>query len=113
MKYYSEEASKAFRVKFEEEVLGWPQVSAKKMFGCPCYQANGKLFAFLVTNGVVITRLDQKDRETLSRQHQTTPFRGGRRVVQNWHRLSIENKNGLNAVMSFVRKSYQSALRRT
>lgn len=113
MKYYSEEAAKDLRSGFEERVLRWPQVSIKKMFGCPCYHTNGKLFAFLVTNGVVITQLAQTDRETLSRQHQTIPFRGGRKVVRNWLQLSIANKRELDRIMSFVRKSYRSALRNT
>ena len=110
MKYYSEEATEPLRLRFEKKVLWWPKVSARKMFGCPCYQADGKLFAFLVTNGIVITRLAQADRETLSRKYQATPFRSGRKVVQKWVRLPIEQMGDLDRVMRFVRKSYGSAL---
>ena len=112
MKYYSEEDTKDLRLAFEEKVLCWPQVSTKKMFGCPCYQSNGKLFTFLVTNGIVITQLAQADRETLSRQHQTTFFQAGKNFVQRWVRLSIKNKGDLDRIMPFVRKSYESALRK-
>jgi len=55
MKYYSEEDMKDLRRVFEKEVLSWPEVSTKRMFGCPCYQADKRLFAFLVTDGLVIT----------------------------------------------------------
>ena len=55
IKYYSEEETKELRLAIEKEVLNWAHVSTKKMFGCPCYQAKGKLFVFLVTNGIVIT----------------------------------------------------------
>lgn len=82
----------------------------RKMFGCPCYQADGKLFAFLVTNGIVITRLAQADRETLSRRYHATPFRGGRKVDQRWMRLPIEQMGDLDRLMHFVRESYESAL---
>jgi uncharacterized protein YukJ len=90
MKYYSEEDTKDLRLAFEEEVLSWPQVSTKKMFGCPCYQVKGKLFVFLVTKGIVITHLEQADREELSRQHETTSFQAGKKIVQNWVRLYQE-----------------------
>jgi len=83
------------------------------MFGCPCYQAKGKLFAFLVTNGVVITQLQQVDRDELASQHQTTFFQAGKKIVKNWIRLSIKNKKDLDSVMPFVKKSYEEALLKT
>ena len=111
MKYYVEEDTKELRSAFEEMVLQWPQVSTKKMFGCPCYQANGRLFAFLVTNGIVITKLDQADRGRLSRQYQASFFQAGKKIVRNWVRLSIRDKGDLDHIMPFARKSYESALR--
>jgi len=80
MKYYSEEATEPLRLRFEKKVLRWPKVSARKMFGCPCYQ------------------------------YQATPFRSGGKVVQKWVRLPIEQMGDLDRVMRFVRKSYGSAL---
>jgi hypothetical protein len=113
MKYYSEQETKELRLALEAEVLNWPHVSTKKMFGCPCYQAKGKLFAFLVTNGVVITQLQQADRDEMSRQHQTSFFQAGKKTVKNWIRLSIKNKKDLDSVMPFVKKSYEEALLKT
>ena len=112
MKYYSEEHTEDLRLAFEEKVLQWPQVTTKKMFGCPCYQGDGKLFAFLVTNGIVITQLPQTDRESLSRYHQTTFFQAGKKAIRNWIRLSTGNKENLDGIMPFVRKSYEAALRK-
>ena len=112
MKYYSEEVTKDLRLALEEEVLSWSQVSTKKMFGCPCYQAKGKLFVFLVTKGIVITHLEQSDREELSRQRETTFFQAGKKIVQNWVKLSINSKEDLNRIMPFVKKSYEEALRK-
>jgi hypothetical protein len=113
MKYYSEQETKELRLALEAEVLNWPHVSTKKMFGCPCYQAKGKLFAFLVTNGVVITQLQQADRDEMSRQHQTAFFQAGKKTVKNWIRLSIKNKKDSDSVMPFVKKSYEEALLKT
>jgi len=110
MKYYSEEDTKDLRLALEKEVLSWAQVSKKKMFGCPCYQAKGILFVFLVTKGIVITQLQPDEREELSSQHQTSFFQAGKKTVKNWKRLSIKNREELDKVMPFVRKSYEKAL---
>ncbi len=112
MKYYSEEDMKNLRLAFEEKVLRWPQVSTKKMFGCPCYKANGKLFAFLVTEGIVIIQLEQADKETLSREHKTTFFQAGKKIVQDCVSVSIKNKEDLDRILPFVRKSYESAFQK-
>lgn len=109
MKYSSEEIMEELRSSLEEQVLRWPQVSPKKMFGCPYYQAHEKLFTFLVTNGVVITQLILADRETLSRQHSTTCFQAGKKTVQNWVQVSMKHQRDLDRLMPFVRKSYESA----
>ena len=53
---------KDLRLVFEEKVLKWEQIDTKKMFGCPCYQDNGKLFAFVVTEGIVLTQLGEENK---------------------------------------------------
>ena len=113
MKYYSEDEMKDLRLAFEEKVLKWEQINTKKMFGCPCYQANGKLFVFLVTKGIVITKLDNEEKEILSQQFTTTPFKAGKKTVQNWARIPIKSKKDLDLIMPFVRKSYDRALQET
>lgn len=59
MKWYIEEETKELRQALEKEILKWPHVDYKKMFGCPCYLANGKMFAGLVTKGLIITKLNE------------------------------------------------------
>jgi len=112
MKYYSEEDTKGLRLALEAEVLNWPQVTTKKMFGCPCYQAKGRLFVFIVTNGVVITQLQQADRDELSSQHQTSFFQAGKKTVKNWIKISINNLEQLDSLMPFIRKRYEAALQK-
>ena len=79
------------------------------MFGCPCYQVNGKLFTFLVTNGIVMTQLSQADREALAYLPQTSFFRAGKKIAPKWLQVSIKNVRDLDGIMPFVRKSYESA----
>lgn len=82
MKYYLEEETKELRLALEKEVLSWVQVSTKKRFGCSCYQSKGKLFAFLVTKGVVITKLQPSGREELLSKHQTSYFQAGKKQLR-------------------------------
>ena len=110
MKYYSEEDTKEIRLALEKEVLTWSQVTTKKMFGCPCYKVNGRLFAFLVTKGVVITHLGQADREKLSLEHESTFFNTGKKYMKNWPQIPICDVEELAVIMPFVRKSYEQAL---
>lgn len=110
MRYYLEEKTHKLREKVEKEVLGWPKVSTKKMFGCPCYKRDGKLFASLVTEGIVITHISDEDREKLSRLFQTGPFHAGKRIVDSWLRIPIININDIDKIMPFVRKSYKYVL---
>jgi len=112
MRYYREAETKKLRTAFEGEVLNWPEVTTKKMFGCPCYQARGKLFAFLVTHGIVITQLAGPDREALSKRYPTSAFRAGKKTVPRWVRLSLKKSRDLDGLIPFVRKSYEAARRR-
>ena len=111
MKYYSEEETKDLRLAFEEQVLSWSRVTKKKMFGCPCYKADEKLFAFLVTKGIVITRLTESEREPIKNQYQITSFQAGKKIVQNWIKIPIKNKSDVDKIIPYVRKSYDNSIK--
>lgn len=111
MKYYYEEKTRDFRLAFEEQVLSWSKVIKKKMFGCPCYKADEKLFAFLVTKGIVITKLVESERERIASKYRTTPFQAGQKIVQNWIKIPIKNKSDIDEIIPFVRKSYDTVIK--
>lgn len=112
MKYYSEEKSAKLREAFEAEVLQWPKVTKRPMFGCPSYQVENYLFAFLVDEGVVIAHLYKTERETLSLRFQVDDFQAGERVLHRWGLVKIEHREELSFVIPFVRQSYAEALHR-
>ena len=112
MLYYIEDDARTLQKAFEKEVLLWPQVTTRRMFGCPAYVADGRLFAFLVTEGVVITQLRQKDIETLSQDNETEPFQAGERTIERWTKVFITDPDAIGRIMGFVRKSYQTAMER-
>ena len=90
--------------------MDWPNVTTKKMFGCPCYQVNKRLFVFLVTNGVVITQLKEKEMETLSKMYDTTFFQAGKKVVKKWIKVLIDVRS-LENIMHYITRSYEKILR--
>jgi hypothetical protein len=114
MKYYSETADKDLRLALEAEMFNWPKVAARKMFGCPCYQANGKLFALVVSSGIVITRPADSDREVLEKQFLAVPFKveqsTGAKTMTVWLRVPALNRVEVNKLMPYLRKSYEAAL---
>ena len=111
MKYYSEDKTKELRLKFEKDVLSWPKVSKKKMFGCPSYTADNKLFAFLVTNGIVITSLSYSDRDKLFIKHQSKPFVAGKRTIRKWSMVSVNDLREMDEILPFIKRSYDLALK--
>ena len=109
MKWYIEEETKELRESFEKEILNWPQVTSKKMFGCPCYLANGKMFAGMVTKGIVITKLSSLEQEELQKIREVGPFVAGGKTITKWVHVNLEPK-GLKDIMPYVKKSYERAI---
>ena len=112
MIYYTEEEGGALREAFEDRVLVWKKVETRTMFGCPAYVAEGKLFAFLVGDGVVITQIRKRDREALAEIFDTEPFTAGEREIERWQRVHLESVERLSRVIPYVKKSYQLVLNR-
>lgn len=111
LQYYSEEETKEIRFALEAEILKWYKVDFKKMFGCPCYMANGKLFVFLVTKGIVITRLSENEITELSLDHKSSSFHAGNKDMKNWRQISLGKTQELYPLMLYVKKSYDEALK--
>ena len=54
------------------------------MFDSPFYKYKDKLFAFLVTEGIVLTKLNEKDKMKLSEEFEMKPFQALKRTMKNW-----------------------------
>jgi len=106
MQYYNEEKMKNLRVKLEKEILSWPQVTTKKMYGCPCYKYKDKLFAFLVTDGVVLTKANEQDKITISKEFTSTPFKAATRTMKGWPQIPIDETSDLSKIIPFIKNSY-------
>lgn len=112
MKYYDESVMGDLRKAFEKKVLKLPKVEAKKMMGCPCYFADGKMFAFLVKSGIVLTKLPESDRESVDEKFEAQGFDPGhgRKIMKNWTQVFVEVPDDIDRLMPYVKKSYAVAL---
>lgn len=79
------------------------------MFGCPCYLANGKMFAGMITKGIVITKLSNLEKEELEKFQPIKPFLKSDKIIKDWVSVDLELKD-LEAILSFVKKSYERAI---
>ena len=109
MNWYIEEETKELREAFEKEILKLPQVDYKKMFGCPCYLAKGKMFAGMVTKGIVITKLTSLETEELKKLREIKPFVAGGKIIRSWVTVEIDPKD-IKEIMPYVQKSYNRAI---
>jgi hypothetical protein len=108
MKYYDEEQMKKIRQKLEKEILTWNGTTARKMFGSPTFFYKKSFFAFLITKGIVITKLPEGEQTELSTNGRGRPFEmTGAKVPKSWIMISLEKPEDIQSVMPFVKKSYQ------
>jgi hypothetical protein len=109
MQYYNEEKMQNLRLRIENEILYWPNVTTKKMYGCPCYKNKEKLFAFLVTDGVVLTQVSEQDKINLSKEFKIKPFEAGKRTMNKWPQISIDTTTDLERIIPFIKNSYNQS----
>ena len=109
MKYYDDARMRAVRVKLESDILKWPGVVSKEMMGCLCYFRGKKFFAFLITNGIVITKLTKEDRAALSKTAKSKPFEMAGKTASSWAQIALKGPAELRPLMPYIRKSYDAA----
>jgi hypothetical protein len=98
------------RVALEDKILNWDGVTTKKMFGCPCYKANNKLFGFLVTNGVVFTKLSETERDVVVEKFKAGPFKAGKRSMGSWPQVTVKDPEDIKKILPYFKKSYNNVL---
>ena len=108
MKYYDEEKMVEIRKMFETEVLAWKGVSSRPMMGCLCYFYNRKFIGFLVTDGIVLMKLSEKDQTSLKEKFGGKPFEMAGQTGRLWV-TPLKGPKDVRPVMPFVRKRYEEA----
>jgi TfoX/Sxy family transcriptional regulator of competence genes len=111
MAYYVEAEAKELREKFEDIVLAWEGVQKKVMFGSPSYSVNGSSFAMLVTGGIILTKLDDEQRDRLLEDPGAGYFGAHGRVMKRWVRIAIRNLSEIEKYLPWITASYNAARR--
>ncbi len=106
MKYYDEEKMVETRKTFEAEVLKWKGVTSRQMMGCLCYFYNRKFICFLVTNGIVLMKLSEKDQTVLKEKFGGKPFEMAGQTGRLWV-TPLKGSKDVRSVIPFVRKRYE------
>jgi len=109
MQYFNEEKMQNIRLKIEKEMLSWPDVTTKKMYGCPCYKYKIKLFAFLVTDGVVLTKSNEQNKMKLSKEFSIKPFQAATRTMKNWSQITIDEASDFTKIIILIKNSYNES----
>ncbi len=74
MKYFDEEKMAEIRKAFDSEVLKWKDVVSRPMMGCLCYFHKRRFVCVLVTDGIVVMKLSDKDQASLKDRFGGKPF---------------------------------------
>jgi len=99
------------RVSLERELFRWAGVTTRPIFGLPGYIVNGKVFALLVTGGIILTKLPESERELISKRFPTVPVTGHGGVIAAWVQVRIPETGDLSTILPFAKKSFNEAAR--
>lgn len=105
MKYFDEAKMADIRKAFDEEVLRWKGIVSRPMMGCLCYFYKRKFIGFLVTDGIVLMKLSERDQTMLKEKFGGKPFEMAGQTGRLWVTPLKEPKD-VESVVPFVRKRY-------
>ena len=112
VKFYDEKRMERIREAFEDEIEGWQGVASKEMMGCLCYFRGKKFFAFLVTDGVVLTKLTEHERGELAGAVASKPFTMAGKTVSTWAQIKVTRPSDLRPLLPYLRRSFDAASNR-
>jgi hypothetical protein len=107
MKYFDTEKMRGIQEELDREILKWPGVSSREMMGCLCYLHGKNMIAFLVTDGIVISRLSEREEKDLSKLIKKISFKMGGKIMRKpvWE---LKTRDHLLTVLPFLKTSYQA-----
>ena len=107
MKYFDTEKMGQIRDELEREILQWPGVSTREMMGCLCYLHGKSMIAFLVTDGIVMSKLSEEEQKDLSKVSKKVSFKMGDKTIRKpvWE---LRTRDNLRTILPFLKKSYEA-----
>src|SRR2546426_11150661 len=106
MKYFDELKMADIQKAFDSEVLESKGVTSKPMMGCQCYFHGRKFLCFLVTDGIVLMKLSDKDQDTLKTRFGGKQLEMAGQTGRLWV-TPLKARRDLKQVMPLVTKRYE------
>ncbi len=92
-------------LKVKEELLSWPGVTTRRMFGCDTFFAGPKMFAFLLSDGLVV-KAAPEERDSLLARPNVEPMRMGNGVrFGDWLKVAIEQEADFDLAIDLAGRS--------
>jgi len=109
MSYYDEQTGGALRDTVDRLVGDWEDVTLKRMFGCPCYSARGKIFAIVMSDGLVLTKLPAAEAIRRGSPLAVAPFRTDTKLVPSWSKFAA-GPDDIGRLAHWIEEGYRAAL---
>ena len=68
------------------------------------------MFAFFVTDGIVLTKVSEHDKIKLSKEFTIKPFQAGKRTINKWPQIRVEEITDVGKMIPFIKNSYDQSL---
>ena len=93
----------------EDVVLSWPDVRVKRVFGQRAYIRSGKMFAFLLGDGIAFKAPTAEEAERLYASGAATPFSYAENMEsRGWPVVPLDSDDALDDALTRVRAAYES-----
>jgi luciferase-like monooxygenase len=109
-RFYDDAKMKSVKAALEKEILAWPMVEAKTMFGCPSYRAKGTLFAGMQTGWIALHALTPEQRKRALEKPFARPFQVMGKTMGKWVQLEAKKSGDVDRVIPFLRACYENAM---
>src|SRR2546428_7843181 len=106
MKYCDKLKRADIQKAFDSEVLEWKGVTSKPMMGCQCYFQGREFLCFLVTDGIVLMKLSDKDQDTLKTRFGGKQFEMAGQTGRLWV-TPLKARRDLKQVMPLAQNRYE------
>ena len=107
-KIYDDAKMRPVRESLESAVLAWPGASRRSMMGCLVYFRGKRFFAFLVNDGLVVTKFSEEEAVELAKRPGAKPFEMSGRTTK-FVQLRASKPADVKPLLPYVRASYEAS----
>jgi hypothetical protein len=102
MQYYNEEKMHNLRLLIEKEVLNWPNVTTKKSMVVRVTKIRKNYSHFWLRTAWFL-------QIRLSKEFTIKPFQAGKRKMNKWPQVSVDETTDVEKIIPFMKNSYDQS----